>query len=198
MSVLQISVCSSVSEASSSINCLFPSVLLSSSGEYGYRINSISGGSFVIDNLFAGSFYLRLMLKVLVLDINRENYEIGLPVIEKAGVSTTASHMMVANSILLAQITVKDLLDADMSNDGLVSTWDHWPLRLEIKRKLAQRSKRVKRFKRVKYVDLHLIEPCLYSKTRLLWVYLSQVTKATVDAVNKVDYIGDFLALVSD
>ncbi|GKB85348.1 hypothetical protein Tco_0957620, partial [Tanacetum coccineum] len=42
------------------------------------------------------------------------------------------------------------------------------PLRLEIKRKLAQRSKRVK------YVDLHLTEP---------W------SPATVDAVNKVDYI---------
>lgn len=44
---------------------LFPSVLLSLSGEYGYRNNSISGagGVFSFDNLFPASFYLRPLLK---------------------------------------------------------------------------------------------------------------------------------------
>ncbi|PKA65074.1 hypothetical protein AXF42_Ash019086 [Apostasia shenzhenica] len=44
---------------------LFPSVLLSLSGEDGYRNNSISaaGGNFLFDNLFPGSFYLRPLLK---------------------------------------------------------------------------------------------------------------------------------------
>ncbi|ONK63217.1 uncharacterized protein A4U43_C07F12600 [Asparagus officinalis] len=44
---------------------LFPSVLLSLSGEDGYRNNSISGagGAFSFDNLFPGSFYLRPLLK---------------------------------------------------------------------------------------------------------------------------------------
>lgn len=51
---------------------LFPSVLLSLSGEDGYRNNSISaaGGTFVFDNLFPGSFYLRPLLKVLHLYIS--------------------------------------------------------------------------------------------------------------------------------
>lgn len=46
---------------------LFPSVLLSLSGDDGYRNNSIAdaGGIFVFDNLFPGSFYLRPLLKVL-------------------------------------------------------------------------------------------------------------------------------------
>lgn len=46
---------------------LFPPVLLSLSGEDGYRNNSISGagGVFSFDNLFPGSFYLRPLLKVL-------------------------------------------------------------------------------------------------------------------------------------
>ncbi|KAG9457834.1 hypothetical protein H6P81_002342 [Aristolochia fimbriata] len=44
---------------------LFPSVLLSLSGEDGYRNNSVShaGGHFMFDNLFPGSFYLRPLLK---------------------------------------------------------------------------------------------------------------------------------------
>ncbi|KAJ0979944.1 hypothetical protein J5N97_015418 [Dioscorea zingiberensis] len=44
---------------------VFPSVLLSLSGEDGYRNNSISGpgGAFSFDNLFPGSFYLRPLLK---------------------------------------------------------------------------------------------------------------------------------------
>ncbi|CAD6238726.1 unnamed protein product [Miscanthus lutarioriparius] len=44
---------------------LLPSVLLSLSGEEGYRNNSISssGGTFTFDNLFPGSFYLRPLLK---------------------------------------------------------------------------------------------------------------------------------------
>lgn len=45
---------------------LFPSVLLSLSGEDGYRNNSISsaGGTFTFVDLFPGSFYLRPLLKV--------------------------------------------------------------------------------------------------------------------------------------
>lgn len=48
---------------------LLPSVLLSLSGEEGYRNNSISssGGTFIFDNLFPGNFYLRPLLKVLLL-----------------------------------------------------------------------------------------------------------------------------------
>lgn len=44
-----------------------PSVLLSLSGDDGYRNNSISGtgGYFLFDNLFPGNFYLRPLLKVL-------------------------------------------------------------------------------------------------------------------------------------
>ncbi|TVU21253.1 hypothetical protein EJB05_30878 [Eragrostis curvula] len=44
---------------------LLPSVLLSLSGEEGYRNNSISSsvGTFSFDNLFPGSFYLRPLLK---------------------------------------------------------------------------------------------------------------------------------------
>ncbi|WVZ71463.1 hypothetical protein U9M48_020048 [Paspalum notatum var. saurae] len=44
---------------------LLPSVLLSLSGEEGYRNNSISssGGTFIFDNLFPGNFYLRPLLK---------------------------------------------------------------------------------------------------------------------------------------
>lgn len=46
----------------------FPSALLSLSGEDGYRNNSVSGigGTFLFDNLFPGSFYLRPLLKVLL------------------------------------------------------------------------------------------------------------------------------------
>ncbi|PKI33910.1 hypothetical protein CRG98_045692, partial [Punica granatum] len=42
-----------------------PSVLLSLSGDDGYRNNSVSsaGGTFLFDNLFPGSFYLRPLLK---------------------------------------------------------------------------------------------------------------------------------------
>lgn len=49
------------------VNEPFPSVLLSLSGEDGYRNNSITaaGGIFLFDNLFPGSFYLRPLLKVL-------------------------------------------------------------------------------------------------------------------------------------
>lgn len=48
----------------------FPSVLLSLSGEDGYRNNSVTGvgGTFMFDNLFPGSFYLRPLLKVLDLE----------------------------------------------------------------------------------------------------------------------------------
>ena len=50
---------------------LLPSVLLSLSGEEGYRNNSISssGGTFTFDNLFPGSFYLRPLLKVLCFSV---------------------------------------------------------------------------------------------------------------------------------
>lgn len=43
-----------------------PPLLLSLSGDHGYRNNSISGagGLFVFDSLFPGNFYLRPLLKV--------------------------------------------------------------------------------------------------------------------------------------
>lgn len=43
-----------------------PSVLLSLSGDEGYRNNSVSGtgGTFFFDSLFPGTFYLRALLKV--------------------------------------------------------------------------------------------------------------------------------------
>lgn len=49
-----------------------PSVLLSLSGDNGYRNNSVSGasGSFLFDNLFPGMFYLRPVLKVSILERN--------------------------------------------------------------------------------------------------------------------------------
>lgn len=45
---------------------LIPSVLLSLSGDDGYRNNSVSGagGAFLFSNLFPGTFYLRPLLKV--------------------------------------------------------------------------------------------------------------------------------------
>lgn len=45
----------------------FPSLLLSLSGEDGYRNNSVTdvGGTFVFSDLFPGRFYLRPLLKVL-------------------------------------------------------------------------------------------------------------------------------------
>lgn len=58
---------------------LFPSVLLSLSGEDGYRNNSISaaGGTFVFDNLFPGSFYLRPLLKEYAFSPSAEAVELG-------------------------------------------------------------------------------------------------------------------------
>nr|KAJ0203959.1 hypothetical protein LSAT_V11C500298540 [Lactuca sativa] len=60
-------------------NELFPSVLLSLSGEDGYRNNSISaaGGTFVFDNLFPGSFYLRPLLKEYAFSPSAEAVELG-------------------------------------------------------------------------------------------------------------------------
>lgn len=51
---------------------LIPPVLLSLSGDAGYRNNSVSaaGGSFLFDNLFPGNFYLRPLLKVFLVDMN--------------------------------------------------------------------------------------------------------------------------------
>ena len=53
-----------------------PSVLLSLSGDDGYRNNSISGagGAFLFDNLFPGVFYLRPLLKVIKSEISLLNY----------------------------------------------------------------------------------------------------------------------------
>lgn len=58
---------------------LFPSVLLSLSGEDGYRNNSISaaGGTFVFDNLFPGSFYLRPLLKEYAFSPSAQAVELG-------------------------------------------------------------------------------------------------------------------------
>ncbi|XP_071689841.1 uncharacterized protein [Rutidosis leptorrhynchoides] len=60
-------------------NELFPSVLLSLSGEDGYRNNSISaaGGNFVFDNLFPGSFYLRPLLKEYAFSPSAQAIELG-------------------------------------------------------------------------------------------------------------------------
>ncbi|XP_076883578.1 uncharacterized protein LOC143532402 [Bidens hawaiensis] len=58
---------------------LFPSVLLSLSGEDGYRNNSISaaGGTFVFDNLFPGSFYLRPLIKEYAFSPSAQAVELG-------------------------------------------------------------------------------------------------------------------------
>ncbi|XP_075491887.1 uncharacterized protein LOC142530019 [Primulina tabacum] len=61
------------------INDSFPSVLLSLSGEDGYRNNSITGvgGTFVFDGLFPGSFYLRPLLKEYAFSPPAQPIEIG-------------------------------------------------------------------------------------------------------------------------
>ncbi|XP_047316648.1 nodal modulator 1 [Impatiens glandulifera] len=58
---------------------LFPPVLLSLSGEDGYRNNSISGagGEFLFDNLFPGSFYLRPLLKEYAFSPSAQAIDIG-------------------------------------------------------------------------------------------------------------------------
>ncbi|KAG8370599.1 hypothetical protein BUALT_Bualt13G0000200 [Buddleja alternifolia] len=57
----------------------FPSVLLSLSGEDGYRNNSVTGvgGTFVFDNLFPGSFYLRPLLKEYAFSPPAEAIDLG-------------------------------------------------------------------------------------------------------------------------
>ncbi|KAL3649360.1 hypothetical protein CASFOL_005763 [Castilleja foliolosa] len=57
----------------------FPSVLLSLSGEDGYRNNSVTGvgGAFVFDNLFPGSFYLRPLLKEYAFSSPAEAIDLG-------------------------------------------------------------------------------------------------------------------------
>ncbi|GAB4830590.1 hypothetical protein Ancab_020356 [Ancistrocladus abbreviatus] len=57
----------------------FPPVLLSLSGDDGYRNNSITGagGSFVFDNLFPGSFYLRPLLKEYAFFPGAQAIELG-------------------------------------------------------------------------------------------------------------------------
>lgn len=58
---------------------LFPSVLLSLSGEDGYRNNSVAGagGTFLFDNLFPGSFYLRPLLKEYAFSPAAQAIELG-------------------------------------------------------------------------------------------------------------------------
>lgn len=58
---------------------LFPPVLLSLSGEDGYRNNSVtgSGGSFLFDYLFPGSFYLRPLLKEYSFSPSAQAIELG-------------------------------------------------------------------------------------------------------------------------
>ncbi|KAL3531546.1 hypothetical protein ACH5RR_010868 [Cinchona calisaya] len=58
---------------------LFPSALLSLSGEDGYRNNSATGigGTFVFDNLFPGSFYLRPLLKEYAFSPSAQAIELG-------------------------------------------------------------------------------------------------------------------------
>ncbi|KAG9154178.1 hypothetical protein Leryth_000653 [Lithospermum erythrorhizon] len=57
----------------------FPSVLLSLSGEDGYRNNSITGagGIYAFDNLFPGSFYLRPLLKEYAFSPPAQAIELG-------------------------------------------------------------------------------------------------------------------------
>ncbi|KAK6941103.1 hypothetical protein RJ641_030634 [Dillenia turbinata] len=71
----------------------FPSVLLSLSGEDGYRNNSISGvgGVFLFDNLFPGSFYLRPLLKEYAFSPSAEAIELDSG--ESRGVIFRASHV---------------------------------------------------------------------------------------------------------
>ncbi|XP_031403144.1 nodal modulator 1 isoform X2 [Punica granatum] len=56
-----------------------PSVLLSLSGDDGYRNNSVSsaGGTFLFDNLFPGSFYLRPLLKEYAFSPAAQAIELG-------------------------------------------------------------------------------------------------------------------------
>ncbi|KAM7501151.1 hypothetical protein LguiB_000055 [Lonicera macranthoides] len=58
---------------------LFPSVLLSLSGDDGYRNNSVAdaGGIFLFDNLFPGSFYLRPLLKEYAFSPPAQAIELG-------------------------------------------------------------------------------------------------------------------------
>ncbi|KAL6517503.1 hypothetical protein OROMI_033204 [Orobanche minor] len=57
----------------------FPSVLLSLSGEDGYRNNSLTGigGTFMFTNLFPGSFYLRPLLKEYAFSPPAESIDLG-------------------------------------------------------------------------------------------------------------------------
>ncbi|CAH9140431.1 unnamed protein product [Cuscuta epithymum] len=57
----------------------FPSALLSLSGEDGYRNNSVTGvgGTFIFDNLFPGSFYLRPLLKEYAFSPAAQAIELG-------------------------------------------------------------------------------------------------------------------------
>ncbi|KAK6118530.1 hypothetical protein DH2020_047730 [Rehmannia glutinosa] len=57
----------------------FPSILLSLNGEDGYRNNSVTGvgGTFMFDNLFPGSFYLRPLLKEYAFSPPAEAIDIG-------------------------------------------------------------------------------------------------------------------------
>ncbi|XP_028797029.1 nodal modulator 1 isoform X2 [Neltuma alba] len=56
-----------------------PSVLLSLSGDNGYRNNSVSGtsGTFLFDNLFPGMFYLRPVLKEFAFSPQAQSIELG-------------------------------------------------------------------------------------------------------------------------
>ncbi|XP_041018341.1 nodal modulator 1 [Juglans microcarpa x Juglans regia] len=56
-----------------------PSVLLSLSGDEGYRNNSVSGvgGTFLFDNLFPGTFYLRPLLKEYAFSPPAQTIELG-------------------------------------------------------------------------------------------------------------------------
>ncbi|WJX79873.1 hypothetical protein P8452_62950 [Trifolium repens] len=58
---------------------LIPSVLLSLSGDNGYRNNSVSGsgGAFIFDNLFPGMFYLRPVLKEYAFSPPAQAIELG-------------------------------------------------------------------------------------------------------------------------
>lgn len=101
---------------------LLPSVLLSLSGEDGYRNNSISGagGAFSFDNLFPGSFYLRPLLKEYsfsppALAIELESGESKLVVFQATRVAYSA---MGAVSLLSGQPKEGIYVEARAESEG--------------------------------------------------------------------------------
>lgn len=89
---------------------LFPSVLLSLSGEDGYRNNSVAGagGNFLFDSLFPGSFYLRPLLKVA---------SNTLPIITSVYLSSVST-VLVSPQIFVC-LTIEAALDQKVNKSNL-------------------------------------------------------------------------------